>query len=69
MSIEDEAKRYVDKRREDFVSALDTAIEAVELHLRRHLYDTADREQAVLKLQEASMWAKRCWDTYGRTRH
>lgn len=65
MGIEEEAEEFTRRQRDNAKRSVQSAIQAARDVLTNRLHVSAERFEAMTRLQEAEMWALRCMDEYG----
>ena len=65
MGIEEEAEEFTRRQRDNAKHSVQRAIQAARDVLTNRLHVSAERFEAMTRLQEAEMWALRCMDEYG----
>ena len=65
MGIEEEAEEFTRRQRDSAKRSVHSAIQAARDVLTNRLHVSAERFEAMTRLQEAEMWALRCMDEYG----
>ena len=65
MGIEEEAEEFTRRQRDNAKRSVQIAIQAARDVLTNRLHVSAERFEAMTRLQEAEMWALRCMDEYG----
>jgi len=65
MSIETEAQLFIQQRKEAGRRNIGSAVKVVREVMMSRLHASAERTEALNRLQEAELWAYRCLDEHG----
>ena len=64
-SIEEEAKRFIEHKRVQFIQGLDDAASDLMLYLDDNLHNADEKDYAIKALKEAALWARSCATKHG----
>ena len=65
LTLEEEAKRFIEAKRVQFIAGLDEGVEDIFEYLLDNLLISDEREYAIKALQEAVLWSRECANKYG----
>ena len=64
-SIEEEAKRFIEHKRVQFIQGLDDAASDLIHYLADNLPNADEKDYAIKALKEAALWARSCATKHG----
>lgn len=65
MKLEDEAKAFTDAKQRIFIQALEQDIKETKQFISDNLWESQEKEETLLRLTEAVLWAKHAADKHG----
>lgn len=65
MKIEDEAKAFTDAKKKIFINTLEKQIKDIKEFIGDNLWESQEKEEALLKFTEALLWTKHTADKHG----
>lgn len=65
MKLEDEAKAYTDAKKRIFIQALEQDIKEAKQFISDNLWESQEKEEAMLRLTEFVLWARHAADKHG----
>lgn len=65
MKLEDEAKAYTDAKKKIFINALEDYIKDAKQFISDNLWESQEKEEALLRFTEALLWTKHAADKHG----
>lgn len=65
LTLEEEAKRFIEAKKVQFIAGLDEGVEDIFEYLLDNLLHSDEREYAIKALQEAVLWSRECANKYG----
>ena len=65
MKLEDEAKAYTDSKKKIFINALEDYIKDAKQFISDNLWESQEKEEALLRFTEALLWTKHAADKHG----
>lgn len=65
LTLEEEAKRFIEAKKVQFIAGLDEGVEDIFEYLLDNLLISDEREYAIKALQEAVLWSRECANKYG----
>jgi len=65
MKIEDEAKAFTDAKKKIFINTLENQIKEIKQLISDNLWESQEKEEALLKFTEAVLWTKHTADMHG----
>jgi hypothetical protein len=64
-TLEEEAKRFVESKRIQFISGLTDAASDLTNYIQDNLHHSDDRDHALKALQETVLWCRSCLEKHG----
>ena len=65
MKIQEEAKKYSDRKLNSFYADLKRSLKPAEILLTNSLHDSLERDYVLKNLQSSILWAKHCVEKHG----
>jgi len=64
-NIEEEAKRFVASKKEQFIKGMAESSDNMLQYIQDNLYPSSERDYAIKALKEAVLWCNSCTDKHG----
>ena len=65
MKLEDEAKAFTESKKRIFIQALEQDIREAKQFISDNLWESQEKEEALLRLTEVILWARHAADKHG----
>jgi hypothetical protein len=64
LNIEEEAKRFIKGKKQQFISGLEEAAEDLSHFIQDNLHSSDERDYAMKALKEMVLWSRSCCDKH-----
>jgi hypothetical protein len=65
LTLEEEAKRFIESKKVQFIAGLDDGMDDILDYLLDNLHHSDEKDYAIKALKEAVLWSRECANKYG----